>query len=91
MLRDIEFIISSQVVCDENCAWFDVKKALNFTNEEAAWRHKQFISGGPPICTGPKEDAESKGQFFVFANYFKFGAKATVHSLVLGGRISAVC
>lgn len=46
---------------------------------------------GDPICTEPKEDAESKGQFFVFANYFKFGAKAIVHSLGLGGRISAVC
>ena len=47
------------------------------------------ISGGSPICTQPKEDAESKGQFFVFANYF--GAKAIVHSLALRGRISAVC
>lgn len=41
------------------------------------------------MCTEPKEDAEGKGQFFVFAN--NFGAKAIVDSLALGGRISAVC
>lgn len=68
MLGDKELIISSQVVCDENCVWFDVKKlALNFNNKEAVHdaASNSYIRG-PPICTEPKEDAESKGQLFVF-------------------------